>query len=819
MRIAICAAAALWALSAVAAPEPAGPDWSARLMRAQGAFLSAPSPERLCALLDTLALSAQAGERCGSDSLRRSLLLSWLARVPGGDWAPSTLLRLTEHADLLECDSLSGALRETLLRRWPESTECWEAMQAGCLAALYPVWSDDTARVAAMESFLEEWGERSDYWRSRALAVIVSSTRSMGDTALTASRAVRWVERCPECPEARLAAGRSLLEMGMPDSALFHLQLGVELMEGGWRPQAMPAPEAALTVPRIAHDLQWRRAQALAAGGDTASALSVLEPLLTPGLYPDSLHHTPYDYLVEAAELRAVLGDTARALELLVSAEVAGRTRYDSLATARSRLADLLGTGEVEAACREITGYEGPVFEDVTAAMLGDSGLPGKTRVAWGDYDRDGWPDLLLGRRLFRNCEGREFVDITMAAGLHLPRASGAVWGDVDGNGWPDLVTCGSETWVVLNRRGVFDVGTASWQPLDSRGPTEGVGLLDWNGDGRLDVYLARYERPDRMGLGTHDLFLMGTGAGFRQAGDSLGMTPPGCIPLCGRGVSPCDYDRDGRTDILVSDYRLDRNLLWRNRGTAVEAAMEAGVETDPVRGLYGHTIGSDWADWDNDGDWDLFCANLAHPRYIRFSRRSMLLRNDGGTYVDATPGSGIRYEETHSVPAWGDFDGDGLLDLYITSVYAGRRSFLYRNLGEGRFRDVTFLSGARVTDGWGAATADFDRDGRLDLAVGTADGPRLLRNVTPDAGRWLLVHVRPQRRPAVGCVLEVRQGDAVLLRQVEGGSGTTCQSSGILHLALPGEGDAEWSLYLPGDSLPAATGGIGRARREITVP
>jgi hypothetical protein len=475
-------------------------------------------------------------------------------------------------------------------------------------------------------------------------------------------------------------------------------------------------------------------------------------------------------------------------------------------------LAALLGPGDTAAACRALAGYSGPVFEDVGDSLLPDGGRGAGRRVAWRDYDRDGLPDLLAGRTLYRNEGGGRFRRVR----LRLPLASGGVWGDVNRDGWPDLVTCGSRPRVLLSDSGRLDVGPLRWQPREPSGPTEGVGLLDYDGNGWLDLYVARYEEPGRTGRGTADLFFLGGPHGLRYAGDSLGMEGP---RLCGRGVSPCDLDRDGFGDVLVSNYRLDRNLLWINRGLAVESAAELGVESPPVRGMHGHTIGSAWADWDNDGDWDLFCANLAHPRYIRFSRRSRLLRNDGGAFTDVTGGSGIRYEETHSVPVWGDFDGDGLQDLYITSVYEGRRSFLYRNLGDGVFSDVTFLSGTRLLDGWGAAAADFDLDGRLDLAVSAGDGLHLLRNVTPDPGQWLLVDVLPDSAPQVGCVLEVRQGGDILLRQVEGGSGTSCQSSETLHLALPDGTAAEWSLYLPGDSLPAATGRLRTFERRITVP
>ena len=806
----------LLALIPIAA-SAASVDWQARLLRARDSFEETPSPSTLCALLDTLEL---AGSPSGDDSLRTLQLRSWLRRMPRESWDPPHTLRLLEHVQALEQTALlAGSLRVHLLESHPSSQACWEAVHEFFLGSLYPVWSDDTAKVEVMEEFVADLGPHSEYWRSRAWAVIVSSTESSGDTASARGLAREWVESCPGSPSARLAAGLALLEQDSAPAALDELEAGLLIVRGGWRPPGMPIPETALTLPRLEHDLELARARALFALGDTTAGLRALEPLLDPGLYPDSVHHTPYRYLLEAAEARLSLRDTTEAISLLVQAEELGRTRADPRGAegALTLLDTLLQAEDAVAACRALTGYRGPVFEDVSAAMFPDSGLPCGTRAAWRDFDRDGWPDLLLGRRLFRNRNGAGFEEVTESSGLRLPMASGGIWGDLNGDGWPDLVTCGRQSWVVLNRAGRFTSGLAEWQPREKAGPVEGVGLLDWNGDGRLDVYLARYEKPDQLGSGSSDLFLLGDREGLRPCGDSLGFDLPGS-PLCGRGVSPADFDRDGDMDLLVSNYRLDANLLWENRGQASEVALDLGVELPARRGYHGHTIGSAWADYDNDGDWDLFCANLAHPRYIRFSQRSRLLRNDDGVFSDATAGSGIRYEETHSVPVWGDFDGDGLQDLYITSVYEGRRSFLYLNLGEGRFREVGFLSGARVLDGWGAAAADFDRDGRLDLAVGAGDGPHLFRNATPDPGNWLLFHVRPDSVPAVGCVLEVRQDDVVMLRQVEGGGGTSCQNGETLHLALPENAPAEWRLFLPGSDRPVATGVVS-PRRELTVP
>lgn len=241
-----------------------------------------------------------------------------------------------------------------------------------------------------------------------------------------------------------------------------------------------------------------------------------------------------------------------------------------------------------------------------------------------------------------------------------------------------------------------------------------------------------------------------------------------------------------------------------------------AGTDVD---GWWGHTIGSAWGDCDNDGDMDLFSANLAHPRYIEFSDISQLLINSGPPdhrFTDRTVGSGITYDETHSNPAWADVDNDGDLDLYITSIYENERSYLYLNDGTGlHFVEAGFLSGTRVYNGWGCAFADFDRDGDLDLLVGSGSGIRLFRS-RGNANHWLRVVVSGSTSPAdgsslgntgmvveavrdsgtetsqmehnvtpVGARVTVIQGDRVQIREIQAGSGTTSQDDGIAHFGL----------------------------------
>jgi hypothetical protein len=287
------------------------------------------------------------------------------------------------------------------------------------------------------------------------------------------------------------------------------------------------------------------------------------------------------------------------------------------------------------------------------------------------------------------------------------------------------------------------------------------------------------------------------------------------------------DFNNDGFQDCYVSNYRLCENFLWVNNhdSTFTNQAAQLGVAGGEVNGWYGHTIGSEWADYDNDGDLDLFTANLAHPRYIEFSNRSMLYENRltpsaprpsplaPGPFVDVRAASGIRYEETHSDPAWADVDNDGDLDLYITSIYEGRRSFLYENgastaginfaetqgrsaweqkAPDGRMRlpvmfgENTWHSGTRVFNGWGCAFADFDNDGDQDLVVGSGSGVKLFRN-EQKGSNWLEVRVigRRANRAGIGARVRVTQGKSRQIREVEGGKGTTSQNSLVQHFGF----------------------------------
>lgn len=426
--------------------------------------------------------------------------------------------------------------------------------------------------------------------------------------------------------------------------------------------------------------------------------------------------------------------------------------------------------------------YDGVIFTDTSV----ESGLQNvrASRIAWGDYNSDGYQDILLsGKRLFRNFKGQKFIEVTQAAFPNTIIANGGLWGDFDNDGDLDIVTKDPES-IWINEMGIFSKVSSPNSIKDNLVSTEGIGIGDIDDDGYLDIYFANYEKNYEY---EEDQLMRGIGKGeFYDITQRAGVLPEDGENRAGRGVNMSDFDLDGDLDIYVSNYRLTENFLWENDGTGhfINTAKKYGIAGDEVDRWWGHTIGSEWADYDNDGDFDLITCNLAHPRYIDFSNKTRLYENDNGKFVDVRKLAGIKFEETHSEPCWADFDNDGFLDLYITSVYEGRRSFLYMNNGDGTFSENTYLSGSRHFNGWGAASADFDNDGDMDLLV-AGGNIQLLRNETKKSN-WLEVQVIGRNHAdAIGTRLILSNEETLQIREIQGGKGTTNQHSFVQHFGL----------------------------------
>jgi hypothetical protein len=254
--------------------------------------------------------------------------------------------------------------------------------------------------------------------------------------------------------------------------------------------------------------------------------------------------------------------------------------------------------------------------------------------------------------------------------------------------------------------------------------------------------------------------------------------------------------------------------------------AATYGVEGDDDGWLtsYGHTIGSAWGDFDNDGYLDLFVGNFAHED--AWQDRSKFYRNlgpDGGFHFEDKSGvAGLQYQETYSSPCLGDYDNDGYLDLFFATINSTGtfpdRSVLYRNEGNWTFTDVTAVAGIDSHHTYQAAWADFDNDGDLDLITAGS----LYRN-RGNSNHWLKIRVEGDgvsvNRSAIGTQVRVYAGSEIMTRQVEGATGEGNQNDLTLHFGLGSHsGQVEVEILWPDGSVDWVTASVDKLL-TITLP
>jgi hypothetical protein len=456
------------------------------------------------------------------------------------------------------------------------------------------------------------------------------------------------------------------------------------------------------------------------------------------------------------------------------------------------------------------------------------------------DYDNDADLDVLIANgstlenmtqggdqmvALFRNDGKAQFADVTPASGL---RARG--WGmgtcvaDYDNDGFQDVyVTAfGPNLLFHNNGDGTFSDRTARAGVGDPRWSTN-CAFADYDRDGDLDLYVANYltfsERtiakrgvsPDCKYLGV-DVMCGPKGlAGepdvlYRNNGDdtffdvteSAGIVDPGHY---GFGVLFSDLDDDGWPDIFVANDSVP-NLLFRNtrNGSFAEAGLRLGLALSGD-GKPQASMGADAGDFDGDGRLDVFVTNFSHDY-------NTLYRNSAeGFFTDVSRAAGV-VPPALSYLGWGtgfvDADNDGLLDLFVANghVYPQidrsglgttyvQRKQLFRNLGKGRFREVSGESGSGLAiekSSRGAAFGDIDNDGDIDvLVINMNDRPTLLRNDTPSGNGWITLKLvgRGPNRDAIGARVRLEDNGSVQVAEVRSGGSYLSHNDMRIHLGL----------------------------------
>lgn len=387
---------------------------------------------------------------------------------------------------------------------------------------------------------------------------------------------------------------------------------------------------------------------------------------------------------------------------------------------------------------------------------------------------------------------GKAFEETSTTAKLKFGSRS-ASFVDYNGDGHPDLLC---NDFLLFTQVGGQFRDDRKMLPQPRQRNTEGAGWIDYDGDGLPDVLITS---------GEHGIVLLrNTGKDterFQDVSDKAGFGDKGLGVGNGDFVVFADFTGDGYTDLL---YNLNSGVLAINNGDGTFSAADKKAGID-LPGGNSHKRGVAVADYDNDGDLDLFVPSPNRPRLYR--------NNNDGTFTDvfAECGDPIKEEDPCVAAAWGDVDCDGNLDIFI--CHSNGSSRLYLGDGKGHFRDISDAAGVRtISPSFGAVLADLDGDGDLDLAANLADRVVVAFNdMGPAKGRAALSIRLASARGVVGATVRVsdEKDRPLAMRELSGADGPGGMSSPIAHFGLPVGAKVVVSAALTDGRL---------ARRTLTV-
>jgi enediyne biosynthesis protein E4 len=458
--------------------------------------------------------------------------------------------------------------------------------------------------------------------------------------------------------------------------------------------------------------------------------------------------------------------------------------------------------------------------------------------VAFIDYDNDGWPDIFIVNgtdwpghaskhstpKLYHNNHNGTFTDVTHKAGLDVEMLGmGVAVGDYDNDGFDDLfVTAMGQSHLFHNNgNGTFTDVTQKAGLLGPKEFSTSAAWVDYDKDGKLDLIVANYVQwsiegdlyctldgksksyctPESYKGASVRLWRNRGDGTFEDATKKSGLADPTSKTL---GIAVVDYDNDGWPDLLLSND-TQPNKLYRNNGngTFTEKAVLAGVAFSED-GVARAGMGVDAADYDRSGLPSLLITNFSNQMIS-------LYHNEGkGLFVDEAPRSEIG-RDTLLTLGFGcfffDYDLDGWPDIFIANghidsdiqrvqpnVKYAMPPHLFRNLGKGNFQEVTRNMGAGFAAprvGRGAAYADINNHGRLDLLLSTNGGPAyLFENVaTGDAALQKSIRVKlvgtKSNRDGIGAVVKLSTGGEGQTQMLRSGSSYLSASELVLTFGL----------------------------------
>ena len=487
--------------------------------------------------------------------------------------------------------------------------------------------------------------------------------------------------------------------------------------------------------------------------------------------------------------------------------------------------------------------------------------------AAFFDYDHDGWLDIFLVNgsrfeggwtaanapvsRLYKNNRDGTFTDVTLQSGIaRTGWGAGCCVGDFDNDGLDDLFVSywgDCALWKNLGNGKFLDVapkaGVTTRTANGRKRNNTGCAFVDYDKDGHLDLFVANYLEfdpktaplpesgpckykglmvacgPPGLQGGKNILFQNNGDGTFTDVSQKAGiLKTPGTFGL---GVAVFDFDNDGWPDIYVANDSTSSALYKNNHdGTFTDIAIETGVaysaDGKPQAGM-----GVSVADFDCDGNFDLVKTNFAGDT-------TSLYRNlGGGAFEDQTFQAGLG--KITRFLGWGvafvDYDNDGWTDIVqcnghvypevgdsLTESGYRQRKVVYRNLGNGKFQDVTEQMGPGILEtvtGRGMAVGDFDNDGDLDLLVNCVnDLPQLLRCDSRVKNHWIKVKTvgTKSNRTGIGarvyCTTAVAGKTHRQMDEVRSGGSYISQSDMRVHFGLGEARSADLEVRWPSGTV-----------------
>lgn len=473
--------------------------------------------------------------------------------------------------------------------------------------------------------------------------------------------------------------------------------------------------------------------------------------------------------------------------------------------------------------------------------------------LGWLDFDRDGWPDLFLGQgrpfdiehplardsidpkvdreandRIFQNQGGREFRDVTDQCQIWNPDyTTGIAIGDWNNDGFDDVFTgCFGPNRFFINQGDGTFAEMSEELGLDDAGFAASSTWFDANQDGNLDLFVTSYLDFDpydyrichvlqdgrdlpvschpRHETPVMDMLFLGNGAGgFLNVTQTCGLAAE--PPRQGLGIAAADFDFDGDCDVYVANDAVANQLWVNHEARFVDQAVSAGVALNRA-GEREAGMGVVVGDVTGDGLLDVFVTNY-------FGETNTLYRGEGNLlFLDVTDESGLG-SPSRARLGFGatllDADNDGWLDLFVANGHVidrlgefgqagqfAQQGLMFRNAGAGRFTDVSATAGKYFQNrvvGRGSAAADFDRDGRVDIAVQHLNGRcGLLRNETVIDNSIFHVDLIGTKSPrcGIGAIVTLESRGHKLLRLRNGSSSYLSCDDGTLSFSVDPQAD-----------------------------